>query len=423
MRSFITSIAISALIAPAAASTQPIQAQTFTILHAFTAGADGAVPYAGLTMDKSGNLYGTAAFGGAADSGTVFKLSHKGSGWVFTPLYSFQGGNDGVSPQARVIFGRDGTLYGTTFYGGGGGCSWPGCGTVFNLRPPAHACKAVLCPWTKTMLYQFTGGIDGANPGLGDLIFDEAGNIYGTTIFGGSNDKGTVYELTPSNGGWTASVLYSFGGHSLTPSSNPYGGMIFDTTGNLYGTTTHGGIQGPSCPVSNDRGCGTVFKLTPSSGGWTETDLYDFTGGSDGFLPTGGVIFDQTGNLYGTTPLGGSGGGGTVFMLTPDLNGGWTFSLLYSFSVGYGSYASLTMDSLGNLYGTTYGDGLGYGNVFKLTPSSGGWTETDLYDFTGGSRDGGNPYCAVTVDAQGNIYGTASSGGFYGYGVVWEITP
>jgi len=401
---------------------QPAQAQTYQVLHNFTGGADGAVPEAGLTMDQAGNLYGTANTNGAGGWGTVFKLSHKGSAWVFNPLYSFAGGNDGAGPFDRVIFGPDGSLYGTTYYGLGNGCAeGHGCGTVFDLKPYLTTCRTALCGWQETVLYSFTGGGDGAHPFLGDLIFDRAGNLYGTTLYGGAYGQGEVFELAASNGGWTESVLYSFTGGS--DGAVPYTGLIFDNVGNLYGTTSFGGDLG--CDVYNE-GCGTVFQLTPSGSGWTENVLYSFQNRNEGGYPWGGLIFDQAGNLYGTTVLGGTGNGGTAFELTPSKGAvPWAFELVYGFSGdgNYGSVGGLAMDPSGNLYGTTLEDGAyGAGSVFKLTPSSGGWTYTSLHDFTGGS-DGMGPVSNVTFDVEGNLYGTAELGGAYGNGVVWEITP
>ena len=411
-----------------AVASQPSQAQTFKVLHTFTGGADGTSPFAGLTLDKAGNLYGTTNGGGAgyAGYGTAYQLKHKGAGWTFNPLYSFKGsgnGGDGANPQARVIFGPNGTLYGTTSAGGGG--NW---GTVFNLRPSASACKSALCPWTETVLYAFGAGFDEKDPGYGDLLFDQAGNIYGTTLAGGNPNGGVVYELTPSGGGWTKTVLHEFsyaGGDGV----DPYNGVIFDNAGNLYGTTGYGGSA--ACY----EGCGVVYKLTPSGSGWIENVLYGFQGGNDGAHPYAGLILDPSGNLYGATVWGGSGGSGTVFMLTPS-GSAWKYTLIYSFTggscgnAGRGPWGTLVMDGAGNLYGTTYCDGAyNFGNVWELSPSNGGWTYTSLHDFTGGS-DGGNPVSNVVFDTSGNLYGTASTGGAtggkcgnVGCGVVWEITP
>lgn len=397
------------------------EAQTYTVLHNFTGGRDGAFPFAGMTIGGAGNLYGTASEGGEYGYGSVFQLRRSGPDWVFSPIYAFQGGNDGYWPSARVIIGPNGSLYGTTLEGGGGGCFLYGCGTVFNLQPPlATVCRSVLCAWTKTVLYRFTGFQDGSTP-LGDIIFDRTGNLYGTTSNGTFSSSGTVYELTPSFGYWTEDTLHTFTNGS--DGAKPNSGVILDNAGNLYGTAA---IGGGGC---FGNVCGMIFKLSPSGSGWTETILYAFQGGSDGQSPLGGVIFDQAGNLYGTASTGGAGGGGTVFELTPS-GSGWTFNLLYSFSGGYegGPNASLSWDTAGNLYGTTTGDGTyQHGSVFRLAPSDGGWTETDLYDFTGGT-DGGSPRSIVTLDVNGNLYGTASTGGAYdcgeeGCGVVWEITP
>jgi uncharacterized repeat protein (TIGR03803 family) len=218
------------------------------------------------------------------------------------------------------------------------------------------------------------------------------------------------YELTPSGSGWTESVLHSFSG---SDGATPFSGVLPDGAGSLYGTTTAGG----------SANTGTVFQLKHSIG-WTETVLYSFRNGNDGSYPTAGLVFDGSGNLYGATSSGGSGGGGTVFKLTPS-GGSWTYSLVYSFTGGAncGPWGNLFIDGSGNLYGTTVCDGANNaGSVFKLTPSGNSWTCTSLHDFTGGS-DGKNPYCNVAVDTSGNLYGTTYAGGSPGYGVVWEITP
>ncbi len=220
-------------------------------------------------------------------------------------------------------------------------------------------------------------------------------------------------NLTPSNGSWTESVIHAFTGTS--DGANPYSSVIFDTAGNLYGTTFAGGAHG----------YGTVFQLTPSGAGWTENTLYSYQGSADGGAPFGGVVLDNAGNLYGATASGGSGSGGTVYKMTPSNGSWTYNLLYSFIGSAYlpGAYGSLTMDAAGNLYGTTAKDGAyGAGSVFKLTPSNGGWTETDLYDFPGGTA-GAVPYGSVLIDASGNLYGTASAGGANGYGVIWEITP
>jgi len=400
------------------------QAQTFSVIHNFSGGLDGATPYTGLTVDRAGNFYGTTYAGGSRHLGTVYRLKRAGSGWIAEGLYSFSGGpNDGLEPLSRVIFGPDGSLYGTA--SAGDSCGALGCGIVFQLRPPATFCRSVTCPWTESVLHFFAGPVenDGEYPS-GELFFDQAGNLYGTTLLGGSF-SGIVYELSRSGNSWTESIVHSFvsgGGYA------PYGGLIADNAGNLYGTTQNGGVDF----------AGTVFKLTNSGSGWTYSLPYVFQHGNDGGYPNAGLIFDGAGNLFGATSASGAGGGGTVFELSPS-GDSWTYTLLHSFNGSIGEYgcpdpgnqryavpgpsAALTMDAAGNLYGTTLCDGDNQlGSVFKLTPSAGGWTFTSLHDFTGGA-DGAYPLSNVTLDANGNLYGTASGGGSQGNGVVWEITP
>ena len=377
--------------------TQPAQAQTFSVIHNFTGGQDGATPEAGVTLDGAGNVYGTAYAGGVG-YGTVYQLKNK-SGWPSNPLYEFHY-SDGANPRARVIFGSNGTLYGTTEDGGSG------LGTVFNLRPYPTVCKTALCHWMETVL--LSNGIDGAFPGYGDLLFYQ-GDIFGTTADGG-NGVGLVYELTPPGSWNTETVLYAFSG---SDGAYPENGVIPDSTGNLYSTTWQGGLSN----------FGTVFELLYP--GWAQQCTLDnFRNGNDGSYPVAGLIFDQSGNLYGATTYGGTGGGGTVFELTSIGNCSWTLNTIHSFTGagGCGPWASLAMES-GSLYGTTYCDGAhNAGNVWELTPSGSSWIYTDLYDFTGGN-DGGNPISNVSFDTSGNLYGTASAGGTQGVGVVWEITP
>ena len=417
----LAALAVTILFALAVAFPPAAQAQT--VLYAFAGGTDGASPE-GLTMDRAGNLYGTAEYGGSANgysgNGTVFQLSHKGKGWVLNPLYSFQGGTDGANPTARVIFGPDGSLYGTTTLGGIQGCDsgYSTCGTVFNLKPPLTACKTALCPWTETVLYRFTGGSDGAYPQNGDLFFGQSGILYGTTRLGGAYGDGVVFSLTPSQGAWTYSVIYSFTGGN--DGAGPQSGVISDNAGNLYGTAEGGGFFG----------YGTVYELIPSGSGWQEQTLYAFSStGQDGYAkdPAGGLIFDASGNLYGTTSENSFeiGGGGVVFELTPS-NGTWTFahgaSTLGGMTAG-GPCGSLAMDAEGDLYGTAVPSG--YGGVFEVPPD---WDLTYIGGFSG--DNGEYPSCSVILDASGNIYGTAREGGNFsgdcgdeGCGTVWELTP
>jgi len=399
------------------------QAQTFTVLHSFSGGGDGANPLAGLAIDHAGNLYGTTSIGGVGN-GAVFKLANRNSSWILSPLYQFRGVPDGFYPQAGVTIAADGTLYGTTFYGGiaGANCDQYGplqCGTVFHLRPSATACTTAICYWTETQIYEFNTEPSLFWPNFGEVIFDSSGNIYGAANQGGTGAGGGAYELTNSSGSWTETTLYNFGGGGL----QPMGGVIFDSVGDLYGTT-YGEPWEPHSPVAY----GTVYELTPSGGQWTEHTLYTFQDGNDGALPRSSLIMDAAGNLYGTSSVGGSSGfgtagGGTVWELSPS-DGSWTFTVLYTFpGPGKGPFSPLLMDTTGNLYGTTLGGGAyQQGSVFKLTPSGGGWTYTTLHDFTGGN-DGRSPYGHLIFDSNGNLYGTAGWGGSDGGGVVWQIAP
>lgn len=402
------------------------QAQAFSVIHGFSGGLDGWYPEGGLTMDAGGSLYGTAFVGGYPGTcysgegcGTVFKLTRKGNGWILSPIYIFKGGNDGAH-ALNVAFGPDGSLYGTTLAGGIGPCSWnsdKGCGTVFKLTPPASSCTAAICLWNETILYRFAGGSDAASPVSG-VAFDSAGNLYGTTPGGGANGYGTVYKLTPSGGGWTESVIFSF--EPNVSGSTPYAAVIFDKAGNMYGTTVDGA---PGCTAPP---CSVIYELTPSGSGWTENILYSLHWATDGAVPQAPLVFDSSGNLYGTTSDDGLQGGGTAFLLTHS-GGGWTYTVLYSFTGTEGQQrgpnAPLLMDASGNLYGTTGEEGTGYGTVFELTPTGGGWTYTALHIFTAGGDDGGFPSGPLVFDVSGNLYGTGAIGGFYSDGVVWKITP
>jgi uncharacterized repeat protein (TIGR03803 family) len=350
----------------------------------------------------------------------LFKLAPQGTTWNYAPLYKFAGPSDGKSPIARIVFGPDGRLYGTTLVGGN---STVNGGTVFTLTPPPTVCRAS-CYWVKTTLWSF-GQNDGDahNPGYGDLVFDAANNIYGTTEEGGTTQPlcgpgcGTVFMLSRSQGSWNETLIYQFGDG---PGYHPYAGVAFDGNGNLYGTTPYGG----------SGELGVAYELTPSNGSWSPTILHNFSLENDGAAPSAGLVPDNSGNLYGATNTGGSGGGGTVFELSP-MGLDWNLTVLQSFESPAKPFANLAMDAGGNLYGTTTDGGLfRHGNVFKLTRTGDSWTYSSLYDFTGGS-DGGQPYGTVALDAAGNLYGTAGGGGSevgqclasHGCGVVWQIKP
>jgi uncharacterized repeat protein (TIGR03803 family) len=380
------------------------------------------------------NLLAAVLFGAAAI--LMFIDSALASGPHERVIYSFQDSNgthpDGENATTGLVADQAGNLYGTTRAGGTvAACS---CGTVYELSPPATKGGA----WTETVLYSFLGGSnDGATPS-GTLIFDRAGNLYGTTLGGGSNNTGTVFKLSPpatQGGSWTETVLFIFpadGSHG----SWTQGKLAFDGVGNLYGTTEFGGSGAtPNCDVG---GCGTVFQLSPPAtqgGAWTESVLYNFGVVSlDGILPWG-VIF-RNGVLYGETQGGGTGSNGTVFLLVRK-NGNWSEAVLYNFtgSEGSGPVGGLISDSAGNLYGTTHAGGNSYciagcGTVFELSPpavSGNPWQLTTLYSFTGGT-DGAQPQAAVVRDTSGNLYGTASVGGLKNQytnnnGTVFKLSP
>jgi len=408
-RAATAALAIAVVFALTVALSQSAQAQTRTwteqVLHSFGNGSDGVNP-SGMILDSVGNLYGTTSEGGTYGVGTVFELTPNGHGGrIEQVLFNFYGPY-GDGPLGGLIFDAAGNLYGTTQSG-----SDSNLGTVFELTPTAGG------GWTEQVLHNFNG--DGYDP-LAGLVIDAAGNLYGTTD-GGNEDYpyGTVFELTPTaGGGWTAKVLHSF---NAADGAYPwFGSLILDGAGNLYGTTLRGGTYG----------AGVVFELTPTmEGNWTETVLHSFSqNGTDGYFPFGGVIFDATGSLYGTTWIGGSNDAGTVFELTPTGDGNWTETLLHTFgggTDGANPAAGLIFDAAGNLYGTTGAGGnygYGYGTVFELMPNgSGGWTEQILYNFRN-SPDGNDPDTPLVLDSAGNIYGATGGGGTYGYGTVFELT-
>lgn len=331
-----------------------------TILHNFNAAAgDGQTPQGWLVMDSAGNLYGTTQYGGSRKLGIVYKLSPASGGtWTEKIIHTFIGGTDGRFPEAGLILDKKGNLYGTAYQGGTGGtCGGLGCGVVFELSPKSGG------SWSEKILHTFKGGTsDGANP-LASLLMDSAGNLYGTTGTGGAHSGGTAFKLTPnSSGGWTETILHSFNSSS-TDGSNPYCNLVFDSAGNLYGTTGGGG--------ANQEG--TVFKLVPGkSGSWTESVLHSFGGpGTDGQFPfNSGVVFDSLGNLYGTTGEGGSSGEGTVFKLTPATGGGWTESVYVNFDSTNGIQPSYGLAvNAGNIYGAAlYGGTQLAGTVIEIVP-------------------------------------------------------
>jgi uncharacterized repeat protein (TIGR03803 family) len=374
-------LALALVLVAAAFVAQPAEAQTFTVLYAFTGSpTDGAYPDAGLVMDAKGDLYGTTSGGGSANNGTIFEVTGEGQETV---LYNFTGGTDGSESEATLVL-LNGTLFGTTDFGG-----THNYGTVFELNSKG-----------KEAAVSFTGS-NGENPFAGLVI--SAGNGYGTTYYGGTFGQGTVFKVTSSG---KVTALHSFTGGAMD-GANPWAGLVVDAKGNLYGTTSVGGTYN----------LGTVFEVTPAG---EETVLHSFSGGTtDGARPEAGLIVDANGNFYGTTVVGGVNNYGTVF----ELNSQGQETVLYSFAGmptdGAYPYASLVMDANGNFYGSTdEGGSSNYGTVFELNSQD---QETVLHSFTGGA-DGGEPPWGDLILAKGNLYGTASQGG-HGLGTVWMLQP
>jgi uncharacterized repeat protein (TIGR03803 family) len=377
-----------------ALSPLPAQAQTFTVLYSFTGGFDGANPYAPPIVDSAGNLYGTTSAGGsslwcAIGCGTAFTINSAGDESV---LYSFAGDLDGETPlYGPMLRDAGGNLYGTTANGGRNGG-----GTVFKLNPANHEVIVSL------------SGVTGPEAPTAGLASDASGNGYGTTSTGGTGCTpygcGTVFEI---NRAGKVTVIHSFQG-GASDGLTPFAGVIRDSAGNLYGTTFNGG----------PNNAGTVFKVDTTG---KESLLHAFTG-SDGSNLFAGLVRDNAGNLYGTTDGGGPTDAGEVFKLDPSGN----LTVLYSFcsqsgcADGFAPFGTLIRDGAGNLYGTTLAGGDTFnGTVYKLDTSG---ELTVLHSFNG-TTDGAQVLTGLTFDKAGNLYGTASFGGAYGYGTVYKITP
>jgi len=453
LRTFVLAASLGAFLCPGEGTSQSL-----TTLYSFTSqvdtGPSSPVPGGSLILDSNGALYGTTAYGGDDPSGcgTVFELgppTTQGGPWTISTLYSFTGANgDGCRPEAGVIFGPNGELFGTTTVGG-----TVQSGTVYQLAPPAQPGGA----WTETILYSFRGGSDGTLP-YGALAADHNGILYGTTYWGGlkgqgvrggcgSTGCGTVFALKPPTqpgGSWTETVLYRFLGLA-GDGAEPLAGLVIGRGGERYGTTAGGGQHVPYPPYT----LGTVFELRPSAGGriWKETILHAFTGQTtgDGADPFANLTMGADGALYGTTYYGGTGsfclsGCGIAFQLTPPANGGaWTETVLYSFlgqnGDGNNPEGGLIESSNGFFYGSTrYGGGAascesaGCGTLFELVPPAGpggSWTESVLHIFTGqlGAGDGAGPQAALVFGQGGVLFGTTGGGGVYGWGTAFELIP
>lgn len=403
------------LFAIAVMASQTVSAQTEKVLHDFTDSPDGAYPQQSALLPLGGKFYGVTDLGGAYNHGAVYQLIPGSNGtWTESVIYSFTGGEDGSFAIGALIADKAGNLYGMTNAGG-----LQGTGTVFELSNSGGS-------WQETVIHSFGEGFDGQYP-QGPLVFNAAGDLFGTTVLGGGLNGGTVFEMTPSNGTWTETVLHNFGGTG--DGYLPYGGLTLDAKGNVYGTTQAGGSN--SCL---GLGCGIAFELVSVGGGWTENILHQFAGGTDGFYPNPQLAIDKNGNLYGTTIYGGGQGTctsgidsvscGTVYELSYR-NGGWHEAILHRFTGGNGGSqpsAPLTFDSSGNLYGETAQVTGNNGTLFRLAPTTtGGWTFKQLFTFN--ITDGANPEGGLRVGANGVLYGTTIYGGTQGEGTAFSFKP
>jgi len=438
------------------------------VLYSFQGGTDGATPVGKVVFDTAGNLYGVTQNGGSSSCpsiyqcGTVYQLAppaKKGDPWTETVLYVFKGnaGSDGASPFGGLVIDGAGNLFGATAYGGTGDCvllgSKLGCGAVFELSPP----KQKDGKWSETVLYSFPTAMQGYVP-WGDLVFDNAGNLYGATQFGGGRgttcngfyqDCGAVFELSPPKtrgGRWTEKVLYGFkgvrNGAQFGDGANPNGGLVLDDKGTIFGTTFFGGNnEKGKCQGGNGgTGCGTVFMLQPPTtkgGVWTEKVIHRFDA-QNGSNPSAGIVFDGKGDLYGATSAGPKNGYGLVFELKkPSRTGGWTetlLSLLNDRNEGGYPMSALVFSGKGELYGTaSSGDEFRGGTLFRLSPTPKktgrqGWSFHVLHGFTG-SPDGAYPAATTLVlDKLGNVFSNTQLGGTGqscqgGCGTVYEVSP
>jgi len=388
-----------------------ITSATYTAAQAerviFSPSSTATQPDEGLSMDLSGNLYGSSTT-------QVWQLIFKNNHWTQKIVYDFASSSN-VDPKGGVVGDELGNLYGVTQYGGDNLG-----GSVFELMPQPHG------TWTKVDLHSFGTGEDGSVP-VGGLVRDANGNLFGTTDDGGTYGDGTVFEVSrQSDGTWIETVLHSFSG---TDGANPVSALVIDSAGNLFGETSFGGTN--YCAYFQQN-CGTVFELMPQSdGSWTEKTLVNFNGPSSGEFGTSPLIFDRHGNLYGEASLGSTYGYGLAFELMPQSDGSWKEKILHIFGSGNDGAeprGGMAIDTAGNLYGVTLQGGGNNcqpvvptcGTVFELIPTaSGPWREKMLHAFSN-STDGQAPF-GIVLTPGATIYGTTWFGGASGFGTVFQV--
>jgi len=396
---------ILALLFPTVILAEPTEASDTRVVYSF-GGSDGEYFDSELAMDRLGNLYGTSVEGGDFQTGNVFRLTPTRHGWTLHVLYSFTGGLDGGQPYKGVTVDSRGDLYGTTVTGGIGGCEG-GCGVVYKLTH-AHG------HWNQSVIYSFTGGEDGSAPGS-PATFDAHGNLFGTTPTGGANGVGTIYELKRTqSGAWKLTVLHTFTG-GRDGAGGSAGRLLFDKQGTIYGVTTGGGTRGSGVAYR---------LYPTQQGKWKIQTLYAFKGQPDAGSPYGGLISDSVGNLYGTTYYAGKVNLGAVYQLSfiggrwkekvlHSFEGG---------TDGSESLSTLVSDAAGNLYGTTVegGTGCDCGTIFKL--AAGTHRYSVVYRFKG-TPDGAYLYAGMIPDSMGQFYGITLEGGRSGVGAVYRFAP
>jgi len=382
-----------------------VKASTTEVIYSFLGDDDGEYADTDLAIDGAGNLYGTTVLGGRFGSGTVFKLAPVAGSWVHSVVYSFTSGADGAEPYKGVTVDAAGNLYGTAVAGGSGSCEG-GCGVAYKLTNSGGV-------WTQTVLHAFSGGSDGSGPGS-RLTIDGKGDVYGMAPIGGAYGAGTIYQLHQArNGSWRFRVIHDFTGG--VDGSNGSAGQMISRGGHLYGAATTGGAYG--------SGTVFQLTPTPA-GKWDFQVIYSFQGQPDAGFPYGGLLFDSAGNLYGTTYYDGANDLGSVYQLTPSVSGEWTEKVIYSFkSAGDGnsSISNLVLDAAGNLYGTTSEGGYGSGTIFGLTHGR-GWIESLQHLFSG-PPDGAFPYAGMVPGLAGEFYGATVHGGAGDDGAIYKFTP